>query len=175
MKLSILNDEFFNSLDSSILPIEEADTLPPFCYTSDEFYEFEKEAVFNSEWLCVGRVSQVDKPGDYFTTSIVGEPLIITHDLKGELRAMSAVCRHRAMLVVEGSGNRRGFICRASMSEENNRHLYPTRRVHFYQYQLLVESRSGVLNSLWRICCQQALYLGTSQLFRSIWAPSCQE
>ena len=111
MKLSILNDEFFNSLDSSILPIEEADTLPPFCYTSDEFYEFEKEAVFNSEWLCVGRVSQVDKPGDYFTTSIVGEPLIITHDLKGELRAMSAVCRHRAMLVVEGSGNRRGFIC----------------------------------------------------------------
>lgn len=111
MKASILNDEFFNNLDSSILPIEEAETLPPFCYTSDEFYEFEKGAVFNSEWLCVGRVSQLDKPGDYFTTSIVGEPLIVCRDLKGELHAMSAVCRHRAMLVAEGNGNKRSFVC----------------------------------------------------------------
>lgn len=111
MKASILNDEFFNNLDSSILPIEEAETLSPFCYTSDEFYEFEKEAVFNSEWLCVGRVSQLDKPGDYFTTSIVGEPLIVCRDLKGELHAMSAVCRHRAMLVAKGNGNKRSFVC----------------------------------------------------------------
>ena len=110
MKASILNDEFFNNLDSSILPIEEAETLPPFCYTSDEFYEFEKEAVFNSEWRCVGRVSQLDKPGDYFTTSIVGEPLIVCRDLKGELHAMSAVCRHRAMLVAEGNGNTAGYL-----------------------------------------------------------------
>lgn len=111
MKASRINNEFFDSLNSSILPIDKAETLPPFCYTDAEFYEFEKEAVFNHEWLCVGRESQVPEPGDYFTTSIIGEPLIIARNLKGELHAMSAVCQHRAMLVAEGHGNRRGFVC----------------------------------------------------------------
>jgi len=110
MPSSRLTDAFFKDLDTSILAIEDAETLPPFCYTGEEFYNFEKEAVFNHEWLCVGRVSQLSELGDYFTTSIIGEPLIISRDLKGELHAMSAVCQHRAMLVAEGHGNARGFV-----------------------------------------------------------------
>jgi phenylpropionate dioxygenase-like ring-hydroxylating dioxygenase large terminal subunit len=111
MPSSLLTDAFFKNLNSSTLAIEDAETLPPFCYTNEEFYNFEKDAVFNHEWLCVGRVSRLSEPGDYFTTSIIGEPLIISRDLKGELRAMSAVCQHRAMLVAEGHGNTRGFVC----------------------------------------------------------------
>ena len=111
MPASPLTDAFFESLESSIQPIERAETLPPLCYTDSQFYEFEKEAVFNHEWLCVGRESQVSEPGDYFTTAIVGEPLIIARDPSGELRALSAVCRHRAMLVAEGSGNARRLVC----------------------------------------------------------------
>ncbi|MGH7461803.1 MAG: aromatic ring-hydroxylating oxygenase subunit alpha, partial [Longimicrobiales bacterium] len=41
----------------------------------------------------------------------IGEPLIVCRDLDGKLGAMSAVCRHRAMLVAEGRGNARGFMC----------------------------------------------------------------
>jgi phenylpropionate dioxygenase-like ring-hydroxylating dioxygenase large terminal subunit len=108
---SFLDDEFFAGLDRSVLPIEDAESLPPLCYTDGRFYEFEKEAVFNHEWLCVGRESWLAKPGDYFTTSIIGEPLIVCRDLEGTLRAMSAVCQHRAMLVAEGKGNARGFVC----------------------------------------------------------------
>ena len=63
---------------------------------------FEKEALFNHEWLCVGRESQVSQPGDYFTTQIIGEPIIVARNRAGEIRAMSAVCQHRAMLVAEG-------------------------------------------------------------------------
>lgn len=112
MKTGIaMNDDFFRSLDSSTLPVEEADTLPPECYTDDDFFEFEKEAVFNHEWLCVGRADWVKNPGDYFTTSIIGEPLVIAHTRKGEIKAMSSVCQHRAMLVAEGRGNTRGFVC----------------------------------------------------------------
>ena len=111
MQAPFLNDAFFASLDRSILPIEDAESLPPLCYTNSNFYEFEKEAVFSHEWLCVGRESWVRNPGDYFTTSIIDEPLIIARDLGGKLRAMSAVCQHRAMLVAEGRGNARGFVC----------------------------------------------------------------
>jgi phenylpropionate dioxygenase-like ring-hydroxylating dioxygenase large terminal subunit len=111
MNASFLNDGFFQALDRSVLPVEEAESLPPLCYTNAEFYEFEKEALFNHEWLCVGRESWVREPGDYFTSSIIGEPLIVCRDLNGELRAMSAVCQHRSMLVAEGRGNARGFVC----------------------------------------------------------------
>ncbi len=111
MKTSPLTDEFFEQLNSSILPVEEAETLPPLCYTDAEFYEFEKEAVFNHEWLCVGREDWVANPGDYFTSSIIGEPIIVVRNTEGALKAMSSVCQHRAMLVAEGSGNTRGFVC----------------------------------------------------------------
>ena len=111
MPASILTDALFDSLASSVLPIERAETLPPVCYTDPQFYEFEKEAVFNHEWLCAGRESQVSSPGDFFTTAIIDEPLIVVRDFDGELRAMSAVCQHRAMLVAEGCGNTRRFVC----------------------------------------------------------------
>jgi phenylpropionate dioxygenase-like ring-hydroxylating dioxygenase large terminal subunit len=111
MKKSIFNNQFFADLDSSTLDVGDAQTLPPECYTDNNFYEFEKEAAFNHEWLCTGRESWVSKPGDYFTTSIIGEPIVVVRTLKGELKAMSPVCQHRAMLVAEGTGNARGFLC----------------------------------------------------------------
>lgn len=112
MKTSlVLNDQFFKDLDSSVLPIDTAETLPPECYTDDDFYTFEKEAVFNHEWLCLGREDWVKNPGDYFTTTIIDEPIIVVRDKEGTVRAMSSVCQHRAMLVAEGHGNTRGFVC----------------------------------------------------------------
>ncbi|MEC4591969.1 MULTISPECIES: aromatic ring-hydroxylating oxygenase subunit alpha [Nitrospirillum] len=111
MKHSFLNDAFFSGLDSSALGVEAAETLPPLCYTDREFYEFEKEALFNHEWLCVGRESWVKETGDYFTTSIIDEPIVVARGRDGMIRAMSSVCQHRAMLVAEGQGNTRAFLC----------------------------------------------------------------
>ncbi|MHB8530267.1 MAG: aromatic ring-hydroxylating oxygenase subunit alpha [Caulobacteraceae bacterium] len=111
MSRDLLTDQFFEALDSSDGPVETACTLPPACYTDHEFYLFEQEALFNHEWLCVGRESQVRNPGDYFTTRIIGEPLIVARNRAGQIRAMSGVCQHRAMLVAEGAGNARGFTC----------------------------------------------------------------
>jgi len=106
-----LNDAFFDSLSTSTLGLDRAETLPPACYTDAGFYEFEKEALFNHEWLCVGRESWVKEPGDYFTTQIIGEPIVVCRTRKHELKAMSSVCQHRGMLVAEGRGNTRGFVC----------------------------------------------------------------
>jgi phenylpropionate dioxygenase-like ring-hydroxylating dioxygenase large terminal subunit len=111
MTSGILTDAFFDSLDTSVIGLDRAETLPPACYTDPDFYAFEKEALFNHEWLCVGRESWVGEAGDYFTTQIIGEPLIITRTRQNKLMAMSAVCQHRAMLVAEGRGNTRGFVC----------------------------------------------------------------
>lgn len=109
--MTLLTDQFFDSFASSVKPTAEAETLPPEIYTSEEFYAFEKEALFYREWLCVGRQEWIAEPGDFFTTSHANEPLIIARDREGRINAMSAVCQHRAMLVAEGAGNARAFIC----------------------------------------------------------------
>lgn len=106
-----LSDDFIESLSASAVDLADAVTLPPQCYTSTDFYEFEKEALYYAEWQCVGREDWVPNPGDYFTTRTINEPIIVSRTLDGEVRAMSAVCQHRAMLVAEGSGSARGFLC----------------------------------------------------------------
>jgi phenylpropionate dioxygenase-like ring-hydroxylating dioxygenase large terminal subunit len=111
MPRSILNDQFFDSFSSSILSFAEGQSLPPACYVSQEFFEFEKETMFFKEWLCVGRESWVKEPGEYFTCTHVGEPLIITRTKDGEVAAMSAVCQHRGMLVAEGCGKSHSLVC----------------------------------------------------------------
>ncbi len=108
---SVLNDEFFASLDSSALDVNDAQMMPPEVYVSDEFYEFEKKAIFDREWLCVGRESWAPKPGDYFTSSHIGEPIVLTRAHDGVLRAFSNVCQHRAMVVAEGHGSARSLVC----------------------------------------------------------------
>lgn len=106
-----LNDKFFADMESSIIDINEAETLPPECYTDRDFFEFEKDALFTREWLCVGREDWVSENGDFFNTIIADEPIVVAKDRSGELHAMSSVCQHRAMLVSEGRGNTRGFVC----------------------------------------------------------------
>lgn len=105
------SDSFIRSLESSAVDLADAETLPSECYTDADFYAFEQEALYNHEWLCVGRADWVANAGDFFTTQIIGEPIIVARTQEGEIRAMSAVCQHRAMLVAEGSGNARGFLC----------------------------------------------------------------
>ena len=107
----IFNDRFFASMASSIGPVDQSQMLPPPCYVDPEFFEFEKDAIFAREWLCVGRQEWVAKPGDYFTAMHMGEPLVVVKGKDGVVRAMSTVCQHRAMLVAEGKGSTKAFLC----------------------------------------------------------------
>lgn len=109
--MTCLTDDFFSSFASSIKDTLEASTLPPACYTDEEFFRFERDALFYREWLCVGREEWLEKPGDYFTATHAGEPVIVAKGPDGALHAMSAVCQHRGMLVAEGSGNVKAFVC----------------------------------------------------------------
>ncbi len=100
--------------------------LPASCYTDPAFFEFEMDAVFAREWLCLGRADQVPNPGDYFTITIAREPLIVVRNTQGAVNVLSAVCRHRGMIITapadrpepewtapppETTGNCRNFRC----------------------------------------------------------------
>ncbi len=89
------------------LKIENGDAamLPRECYTSPEFFEFEREAVFARSWVCVGRVEQIPDPGDYLAVNVAGEPLLVARNAERAIKAMSAVCRHRGEVVACASGH----------------------------------------------------------------------
>jgi phenylpropionate dioxygenase-like ring-hydroxylating dioxygenase large terminal subunit len=109
--MTILTDELLETFDESILPVSEALTMPPVIYTSDEFLEFEKRALFDHEWLCLGRASRIPEPGDWFTSTINDEPLIVARGKDSVIRVFSAICQHRGMQVVDGEGNCGTFKC----------------------------------------------------------------
>lgn len=94
------------------LPPEAAHGMPSEYYTSAELLEREINEVLRREWMCVGHVGEIRNPGDFFTTELVNEQLVVTRDMQGVVRVLSNVCRHRGNRVAEGAGNSRKFICR---------------------------------------------------------------
>ncbi len=91
--------------------LEKASTLPSRFYIEPSFLESEKKNIFWRTWQIVGREEQAAKPGDYFTTNLCGEPLLIVRDTEKKLRAFYNVCRHRAGPPAEGCGSRKVFRC----------------------------------------------------------------
>jgi phenylpropionate dioxygenase-like ring-hydroxylating dioxygenase large terminal subunit len=91
--------------------ISRAWTLPASLYVDSAVAAQEKEKVFSRTWQVVGHHSQVCNPGDYFTTQLVGEPLLIVRGVDHQLRAFYNVCRHRAGPPAEGCGSRKLFRC----------------------------------------------------------------
>jgi len=91
--------------------IARAWTLPAELYLDPSVAAQEKDRIFSRTWQVVGHDDQVAKAGDYFTTQLVGEPLLIVRGTDQQLRAFYNVCRHRAGPPAEGCGSRKLFRC----------------------------------------------------------------
>jgi choline monooxygenase len=80
--------------------LADAFTIPAPWYVDDRISELERQTVFSRNWLAAGRTDQVAQPGQYLTTHIAGEPIIIVRGQDGALRAFFNVCRHHAAAVM---------------------------------------------------------------------------
>ena len=89
----------------------QARSLPTGFYTSEEYLELEKEEIFRKEWICLGLVAEIPKRGDYFTTQLLDEPLIVVRSQDKKVRVLSNVCRHRSSVILEDKGNKKHFVC----------------------------------------------------------------
>lgn len=76
-------------------------------YTDPEIFELEMERIFRKAWLYVGHTSQVPEPGDYLTTELAGEPVVMVRSREsGDVRVLFNRCGHRGALVCrESAGN----------------------------------------------------------------------
>ena len=92
-------------------PLAEATTLPPWAYTSEEFYRREVETIWMKEWNFFGRADRIPNPGDYFAVDFVGVPIIVVRGKDGGVRAFSNSCRHRGAAMLRGDGNCNAIRC----------------------------------------------------------------
>jgi len=81
-------------------PLTEASTIPAPWYVDPRIGELENQTVFSGTWQMVGRTDQVEKPGQFVTASVAGEPIVVVRGNDGMLRGFYNVCRHHAAAVV---------------------------------------------------------------------------
>ncbi len=79
--------------------------IPPRTYLSPAVFELEMSEVFPRSWVFVGDTTDLAKPGDFFTTEVGYEPVVVVRSGDSSIRAFSNVCPHRAALVATGTGN----------------------------------------------------------------------
>jgi choline monooxygenase len=91
--------------------ISRAWSVPASFYTDPATFAEETDKIFARSWQVVGHADQLAKPGDFFTTELLGEPLLLVRGAQGELRGFYNVCRHRAGPPAEGCGSRKLFRC----------------------------------------------------------------
>jgi len=81
-------------------------------YTDPAIFDLEMRRIFERTWVFVGHETEIPQPGDYKTTYIGRNPVIMSRDRDGEIHVLLNRCMHRGAVVCrEERGNTSGFRC----------------------------------------------------------------
>ncbi len=68
-------------------------------YIDQELFELEMEQLFANAWIYVGHASQIPQPGDYFTTTVGTEPVVMVRHSDQSVRVLVNRCPHKGVKV----------------------------------------------------------------------------
>ncbi len=80
-------------------------------YVSPEIFALEMEHLFANTWVHVGHASQIPNHGDYYTTSIGAQPVIMVRHADGQVKVLYNRCPHKGTkIAIDGCGNAGKFF-----------------------------------------------------------------
>jgi phenylpropionate dioxygenase-like ring-hydroxylating dioxygenase large terminal subunit len=80
-------------------------------YVDAEIFDLEMKHLFANTWVFVGHDSQTPNPGDYFTTEIGRQPIVMVRHQDGEIHVLYNRCAHKGTkLVIDRTGNTGKFF-----------------------------------------------------------------
>mgnify|MGYP005810359439 CR=1 FL=1 len=81
-------------------------------YTDPEIFEAELKHIYEGNWIYVAHESEIPNPGDYITTVMGRQPVIITRSSDGQIRGFINACSHRGANVCrKPHGNAKHWTC----------------------------------------------------------------
>ncbi|MGA0347181.1 MAG: aromatic ring-hydroxylating oxygenase subunit alpha, partial [Alphaproteobacteria bacterium] len=81
-------------------------------YTDPDLFELEMDRIFGQAWIYVGHDSQIPNTGDFITTEIGRQPVILIRHSDGNPKLLINRCSHRGAKVLnETTGNAKSLTC----------------------------------------------------------------
>ena len=81
------------------------------CYIDDEIFDLEMAHLFANTWVYVGHASQVPKVGDFYTTTVGTQPVVMVRHTDQSVRVLYNRCPHKGVQVApDGCGNTGKFF-----------------------------------------------------------------
>ena len=97
---------------SGVLDLVTEDEAHRDVYINQEVYELEIQHLFKNTWVYIGHTSQIPNKGDFYTTAIGDQPLIMVRHNNETVNVLENRCAHRGVeLVAETQGNVKNFQC----------------------------------------------------------------
>ena len=96
------------------LPAKIRQSMPNSYHYDPDHYKRELDVIWYKMWINVCRADEVATPRDYKTFTVGDQNIVVTRDLKGDLRAFHNTCRHRgSILCTETEGRFEGgsIVC----------------------------------------------------------------
>jgi len=90
----------------------EAERVHRRVYVDPDVFELEMDRIFGQAWIYVGHESQVPNAGDYFTTQVGRQPVVMTRHSDGQIHVLENRCPHKGTLVCpQQSGHAKRLVC----------------------------------------------------------------
>lgn len=97
--------------NEALAKLVRPDSVHKRVYTDPEVFALEMKRIYGKAWIYVGHESQVPKSGDYHTTQIGEQDVIMVRGADGAVHVVYNRCPHKgAKVVAEGDGNTGKFF-----------------------------------------------------------------